>query len=54
MYIVKLNNRKLTMKMFKEGFKTYEAARQTLRKLLRSQGESPIAYTALGYSIIKV
>lgn len=38
MYIVKLNNRKLTTKLFAKGFKTYDLARNTLRKYLRSQG----------------
>lgn len=54
MYVIKLKNRKLTSKTFKEGFKTYEAARQTLRKLLRSKGENAVAYSSLGYSISKV
>ena len=53
MYIVKLNNRKLTMKLFKDGFKTYESARQTLRKLLRSKGVNAVSYSSLGYSISK-
>ena len=54
MYIVKLNGRKLTLKMFKEGFNSYERARQALRKFLRSKGEEYIAYTKAGYSIQKV
>jgi len=54
MYIVKLNGRKLTLKMFKEGFNSYERARQALRKFLRSKGEECIAYTKAGYSIQKV
>lgn len=38
MYIVKLNNRKLTTKLFSKGFKTYDLARNTLRKYLRTKG----------------
>ena len=50
MYIVKLNNRKLSLKFFARGFKTYEAARQALRHLLRKQGHDVNAgYTKLGY-----
>lgn len=54
MYIVKLNGRKLTLKMFKEGFNSYERARQALRKFLRTKGEDFVAYTQHGYSIKKV
>lgn len=55
MYIVKLNGRKLTLKLFKSGFTTYEAARQAVRKMLRSMGhDSNKGYTALGYTIQKV
>lgn len=38
MYIVKLNNRKLSTKLFAKGFKTYDLARNTLRKYLRTKG----------------
>jgi hypothetical protein len=38
MYIVKVNGRKLTLKTFKEGFKSYEMARNAVRKYLRSLG----------------
>ena len=38
MYIVKVNGKKLTLKTFKEGFKTYEMARNAVRKYLRSLG----------------
>jgi hypothetical protein len=53
MYVIKLKNRKVTTKAFKEGFKSYETARQALRKFLRSKGENAVAYTLLGYSISK-
>jgi hypothetical protein len=52
MYFVKLNNRKLSLKFFVRGFKSYEAARQALRHLLRKQGHNVNeGYTKLGYSI---
>jgi hypothetical protein len=52
MYFVKLKNRKLSLKFFARGFKTYEAARQALRHLLRKQGHDVNqGYTKLGYSI---
>lgn len=55
MYIVKLNGRKLTLKLFKSGFDNYNAARQTLRKYIRSLGhDSNKGYTTLGYVIQKV
>lgn len=38
MYIVKVNGKKLTLKTFKEGFKSYEMARNAVRKYLRSLG----------------
>ena len=38
MYIVKVNGKKLTLKAFKEGFKSYEMARNAVRKYLRSLG----------------
>ena len=53
MYFVKLNNRKVTTKLFAKGFESYEAARNVLRKYLRSQGLSRI-FGDLGYSIQKV
>jgi|NOAtaT_7_FD_contig_21_11314340_length_801_multi_6_in_0_out_0_1 hypothetical protein len=40
MYIVKLNNRKLSLKLFAKGFKSYDLARNTLRKYLRTKGLS--------------
>lgn len=54
MYFVKLNNRKVTTKLFAKGFESYEAARNTLRKYLRSQGLSGRIFGVLGYSIQKV
>jgi hypothetical protein len=55
MYYVKLNNRKLTLKFFARGFKTYEAARQALRHVLRKKGHNiNEGYTKLGYSISRV
>jgi hypothetical protein len=54
MYFVKLNNRKLSLKFFARGFKSYEAARQALRHLLRKQGHDVNqGYTMLGYKISK-
>ena len=53
MYIVKLNNRKLTTKLFAKGFKTYDTARNTLRKYLRQQGFGR-NIGELNYSIQKV
>jgi hypothetical protein len=54
MYFVKLNNRKVSIKLFAKGFKTYEEARQALRKLIRSKGhDSNLGYTHLGYVISK-
>jgi hypothetical protein len=53
MYFVKLNNRKVTTKLFAKGFESYEAARNVLRKYLRSIG-APRVYSDLGYSIQKV
>jgi hypothetical protein len=53
MYFVKLNNRKVTTKLFAKGFESYEVARNTLRKYLRSQGLSRV-FGGLGYSIQKV
>ncbi len=53
MYIVKLNNRKLTSKVFAQGFKTYDLARNTLRKYLRSKGLGR-NLGQLNYSIEKV
>jgi hypothetical protein len=52
MYIVKLNNRKLTTKLFAKGFASYEAARNELRKYLRSKGLNRF-FGDLGYSIQK-
>jgi hypothetical protein len=52
MYVVKLNNRKLTTKLFAKGFESYEAARNILRKYLRSQGLGRV-FGDLGYSIVK-
>lgn len=52
MYFVKLNNRKLSLKIFAKGFKTYETARQTLRQFLRKKGHNTNeGYTKLGYTI---
>ena len=53
MYIVKLNNRKLSTKLFAKGFKTYDLARNTLRKYLRSRGQGRVIGN-IGYSIEKV
>ena len=53
MYIVKLNNRKLTTKLFSKGFSSYETARNELRKYLRSKGLSRV-FGSLGYAIEKV
>jgi len=53
MYFVKLNNRKVTTKLFAKGFESYETARNVLRKYLRSQGLSRV-FSGLGYSIQKV
>lgn len=53
MYFVKLNNRKVTTKLFAKGFESYEVARNALRKYLRSQGLS-LVFGNLGYSIQKV
>ena len=38
MYIVKKANKRLTSKMFKSGFASYEQARNAVRKYLRSLG----------------
>ena len=38
MYIVKRGGKKLTLKTFKDGFKSYEQARNAVRKYLRSLG----------------
>ena len=38
MYIVKVKGKKLTLKTFKDGFKTYEMARNAARRYLRSIG----------------
>jgi hypothetical protein len=38
MYIVKRSGKKLTLKTFKDGFKSYEQARNAVRKYLRSLG----------------
>jgi hypothetical protein len=55
MYVIKLKNRKVTTKAFKDGFNSYEAARQALRKMIRSLGhDSNKGYTFLGYTIQKV
>lgn len=51
MYFVKKNNRKLTTKEFKNGFKTYEEAKNAVRKLLRNIGEYTGGFRAKGYSI---
>lgn len=51
MYFVKKNNRKLTTKEFKLGFNTYEDARNTLRKFMRSIGIKDHGFTQHGYSI---
>ena len=40
MYYVKKDNRKLTSKLFKTGFSTYEEARNAARRYLRSLGLS--------------
>lgn len=54
MYFVKLNNRKLSLKFFARGFKSYEAARQALRHLLRKQRHDVNqGYTMHGYKISK-
>jgi hypothetical protein len=52
MYIVKLNNRKLSTKLFAKGFQSYETARNELRKYLRSKGFGRV-FGDLGYSIEK-
>jgi hypothetical protein len=38
MYIVKVQGKKLTLKTFKDGFKSYELARNAVRKYLRNLG----------------
>lgn len=38
MYIVKKANKRLTSKLFKNGFASYEQARNAVRKYLRSLG----------------
>ena len=38
MYIVKKANKRLTSKLFKSGFASYEQARNAVRKYLRSLG----------------
>lgn len=52
MYIVKFNGRKLTNKLFAAGFKSYEEARNILRKYMRSQGLGRVISNT-GYSISK-
>lgn len=53
MYIVKLNNRKVTTKLFAKGFKSYDTARNALRKYLRTKGLGR-NIGELNYSISKV
>jgi hypothetical protein len=38
MYIVKYSGKKLTLKTFRDGFQSYEQARNAVRKYLRSLG----------------
>jgi hypothetical protein len=52
MYVIKLNNRKLTTKLFAKGFESYETARNVLRQYLRSKGLGRV-FAGLGYSIVK-
>jgi hypothetical protein len=52
MYIVKKNNRKVTLKMFSTPFTSYDVARNTLRKYLRSLGLGRNLGNT-GYSIVK-
>ncbi len=55
MYVVKFKGRKIKTKLFKIGFKNYEAARTVLKRLIRSKGfNSDKGYTHLGYSIQKI
>ena len=53
MYIVKFNNRKLSSKTFAKGFKTYDLARNALRKYLHTKGLGR-NIGELNYSIAKV
>lgn len=55
MYVVKLNNKKVTNKLFKAGFDSYESARTILKRWIRSLGHnSDKGYSKLGYSIQRV
>lgn len=55
MYVVKLKGRKISLKAFKLGFKNYEQARATLKRLIRSRGfNADRGFTCLGYSIQRV
>ena len=42
MYIVKRGGKKMSIKTFKDGFKSYEEARNAVRKYLRSLGLTPV------------
>jgi hypothetical protein len=53
MYIVKRDGKKLTLKTFKDGFKSYEQARNAVRKYLRSLGLGRNFYTN-SVSIVRV
>jgi hypothetical protein len=55
MYVVKFKGRKLNHKAFRVSFKSYEAARTVLKRLIRSKGHnSDKGFTILGYSIQRV
>lgn len=53
-FIIKKQNRKVTKKAVKQGFPTWEQARQAARKLIRAEGkDSDWGLTTHGYSIAK-
>jgi hypothetical protein len=52
MYVIKFNNKKLSIKAF-AGLTGYEQARNALRKYLRAKGLGRI-HGQLGYSIARV
>lgn len=55
MYVVKFKGRKIKLKSLRVSFKSYEAARTVLKRLIRSKGHnSDRGYTVLGYSIQRV
>lgn len=53
MYIVKLNNRKISLKQFAKGFKTYDLARNALRRYLTTRGLGR-NIGQLGYAIERI